>query len=544
MCKDLKVCPAGTRVKMTKNSEAMAKFAVYTKDHECVPCDEGTYTDTDNAPECTDHTCAAGSIVTEPNNAKGASACDACPEGTFVLGTSGTKCVARECGPGEFVDNEPEDNIEETLCEACGANTYKVGTSGATACKDHGCHAGEFIENVIENEDNEDKDLPKDAASVCTACASGDGRFTFKPASEPLATACVDHTCDPGTRLTNRDNVTADASICGDCEEGTFTAAKGLTTCEAHTCPAGEYVAEPNSADMASPCAECPDGEYKADENGATGCTAWTECPKSQPEVKDSATKKSDRACECDKDSVEAGYFLIKGTKTCQAHAAECAEGAEYEAEAPTASRDRVCEPLAEECDVGAEYESTSPDSTTDRVCTLLTVCGGETPEVIQAHSATSDRQCGQPGESPTTAATTPAATTPGVGVGVGGAGGGAGGGTTPAAGSGNTVGGGGDTPDATTTAATDASSSGGGGADDGMVIIIVIVVIVLVGIVVAVVVFIKKRGSNDRGGDMKMTDVNGFGGGAGSGAQPVSTHAHPRGALRTTYGFGELAPP
>ena len=70
---------------------------------------------------------------------------------------------------------------------------------------------------------------------------------------------------------------------CSQCENGTFTAAIGSTTCtpKTTTCPAGEYLSVSSDATADNRCNACQSGRYKSGNNSATSCTpkTVTTCP-------------------------------------------------------------------------------------------------------------------------------------------------------------------------------------------------------------------------------------------------------------------------
>jgi hypothetical protein len=150
----------------------------------------------------------------------------------------------------------------------------------------------------------------------------------------------------------------------------------------------------------------CQDNQYQSTAptcSSDRGCTRLTECRDGIGGQFESIppTTTSDRGCaaagHCD---LTKEYESTPPTSTsatqCTELSPRCQQGAQFEAERPTATSDRVCENLRV-CDSKTEYDAgrmTTGPRVGDCHCALLTQCGGDLEYESLPPTATSDRVC------------------------------------------------------------------------------------------------------------------------------------------------------
>jgi hypothetical protein len=125
-------------------------------------------------------------------------------------------------------------------------------------------------------------------------------------------------------------------------------------------------------------------------------CTALTTCEAGEYEAQ-AATATSDRVCVSASASCVSGeYELVALDETtnrvCQPIRGACDITVSYESAAATLTTNRVCTGLTE-CTVDVHYISTESTPTSDRVCSVLRECTSEESESV-APTETSDRVC------------------------------------------------------------------------------------------------------------------------------------------------------
>ena len=224
-----------------------------------LPCPAGTKSAGHGATVCED--CEAGTY-----SFAAASACKACPPGTFSDEPKTTACSA--CGPGKFSVGEGnhdcnqcepgkyQDLPQQTTCVSCKAGRYAA-TPGAITCAPSG--VGHIVPEAGANKTEPcpaGSEQPKEAGTACILCVPG----TYSPApGQAKCAACP----------TGQFSASPNATECDICNKGTFAAAEsmliGAKNCT--PCAPGKFV----PADMQGSCHSCPVGTYQPG-TGETSC--------------------------------------------------------------------------------------------------------------------------------------------------------------------------------------------------------------------------------------------------------------------------------
>jgi TNFR/NGFR cysteine-rich region len=229
-----------------------------TTDQTCAACDDGTFSDADNAAICTLWSdCPAGDYIATPGSATGDRLCAPCDAGTYSSSPDQSTCSPDGACAAGTQQTAPPTPSSPPSCAACSAGTYCAGGTASPA-----------------------------------PCVSG----TWDGDANP-ATACVAWTaCVEGTHIDVPGSATTDQT-CAACAGGTFSSTNNAASCTAFsntTCTAGQYVlAGTSTADRS--CPACGDGTFSTTSN-ASSCTAWTACTGANLEVLQGTTT-LDRVC-------------------------------------------------------------------------------------------------------------------------------------------------------------------------------------------------------------------------------------------------------
>lgn len=153
-CAPLTVCLAGQYVDEAGTS---------TSNRSCEPCQLGSYSSEDNAPECTEHEpCEAGSEQIEEGTSTTPALCAPCEPGSFCsggdepeapcqLGTwdhdadPGSACEEQtSCEPGQYVTSTG-DATTDRECEDCEAGSYASGFNASSCETWRDCQPGSYV---------------------------------------------------------------------------------------------------------------------------------------------------------------------------------------------------------------------------------------------------------------------------------------------------------------------------------------------------------------------------------------------------------------
>lgn len=296
---------------------------------EAVPCSENEYEKTPPTSarnrECSPLTvCPAGTSVDADPTEVSDRTCNDCPANTFSSSLNAATCTAwSSCGSGETESVSPSP-ASDRVCSSCGAGKYEaagtclsltVCTSSqyeetpATATSDRKCKAvatcqpgsrqtaapsGTTDRQCAPCSAGTYSDQPN--AAACRPWRScGVNEYEFEAPDSTLDRVCHSlTTCVSGTHIEVAATSTSDRE-CEACQNGTFTSASNLSSCQAWVdCSAGSWAA-PGNATMNRTCTECTNGTFSTTTNVAS-CKTWTACTSNQEQTV-AGTSTSDVVC-------------------------------------------------------------------------------------------------------------------------------------------------------------------------------------------------------------------------------------------------------
>lgn len=310
---------------------------------DCVPCTNGTYSDTTDFQQCQAHRVCVGQNTMR--------------NGTAALNTLCGQLIM--CGAGEYMSGR--DNLYNPIC------------NNITTCQ-----PGQFV--VADPTDDQDRQ--------CQTCS---GSYSIQENAQQCTTWTA--ACDTNTQYESiTPTVTQDReclSLTGCNSTQYVSVEKTLTSdaqCESLSiCNPGQYVNVSAQLNQDRTCAPCVNG-YSAEKNSAV-CTSWTICGDQIDNTTRlvSNTHTSPGTCaQC-----TAG-FALTDSDNCQAHTV--CNNNQYRSNELTPTTDAICTALTV-CDSDAQFESLASNATRDRQCQSLTNCS--TTQFINVNkTATSDREC------------------------------------------------------------------------------------------------------------------------------------------------------
>jgi hypothetical protein len=265
-------------------------------------------------------------------------ACEECPLGSFSSGVNARECVQhRECGPGTY-QSTSGSAIRDVICSSCPAGTF-ASESGSKACREWSdCEPGEYV--AVQGSAAADRQCAPCAegetstvvnSGACTAegeCSAGTVRLPLDASPDVECRACA-----PGAYCAGGDNPEL------ECDEDSWDNDENpATPCIAKTvCVEGQYVVDAGSATRDRVCAACGDGRYSTS-NNAKECLTWTRCT-AGTRIATPGTAVNNRVCiPCDSGTYSDGA----NAPVCRAWTT-CLAPSNYEAQAPSDTKDRIC---------------------------------------------------------------------------------------------------------------------------------------------------------------------------------------------------------
>ena len=273
-CSPLSVCGAGmfVSVKPTANTN-----------RQCSSCPASTFSSTLNATMCSAwSTCKSGESESVAPNATTDRVCSVCGSGKYE---SSGQCLALTACKSTEYEAAPASATSDRKCSAftvCQAGSRQ--TAAPTATTDRQCAA--CSSGTYSTQSN------ASACSVWTTCSANQYQSAAPSLfADRVCTALT--SCATGTRIKTAATATSDRA-CQACDNGTFTTAANLSTCDTWTnCVAG-YSAVAGSATKDRTCNACSSG-FSTTAN-ATACSAWKTCSSNQTLTK-AGTSTSDAVC-------------------------------------------------------------------------------------------------------------------------------------------------------------------------------------------------------------------------------------------------------
>jgi len=251
----------------------------------CIPCGSGTYSSGPAASSCTQclpgtaafrvgeslltgcTQCEAGKFAADVAQAT----CTDCPVGTISVSSGRTVCSS--CNAGSY-----NDELGRSVCKSCAPGEFSQ--SGASKCE--GCPSGRYVLGASASQCTDcasGRYSSAPSSTVCTDCAAG--RFMAIP-GQSSCTECPAGRYSSGPRPTvcslcavGRYQTQPGQSTCIDCDAGYFASAAGQASCQ--PCARGEYSDLPGS----NRCKSCDVGKFAAYEGlgSCTDCASGTYAP-------------------------------------------------------------------------------------------------------------------------------------------------------------------------------------------------------------------------------------------------------------------------
>lgn len=363
-------------------------------------------------PQCIDcdSSCASCDGIDKAN-------CTACAEGHF-RSNDGVECLV-ECPVGQFVDKTVGQ------CQSCHETCAACSGRGDTSCTKCYSKSNLFLLESTHQcvSDCGDGFFANDTSQLCQKCSlcsptqflvascsknsdtdckllttCNDDEFESVPPTTTSDRNCTTYSvCSPGNYVSINPSPTSNR-ICEPCPAGT-TATLGDTDTVCTPCDPGTYTAaghvgkcppcKPGTADMdkdpGTPCKACPTGQAFSDSFGMTSCTETATCKAGEEEA-EAPSASTNRVCtSCPNGKFKHGI----GQETRCLNWTTCAPGYEPVEPPPTTTRDRICA----KCNTTMGIDAFFKPSVGNFPCRRALVCEPGFEEVVQP-TLTSNRKC------------------------------------------------------------------------------------------------------------------------------------------------------